>query len=88
MNNSTTTITSKFAVGIMTLAALALIAIPAFSRAASYAYVNQSGEVNMVVANDWMTAIAIAPNRAIHSGVILLNSQADTNLIGDNVSGI
>ena len=87
MNNSTTSTTSKFAVGAVAVVAFALAAIPAFSQAASYAYVNQSGEVNMVVANDWMTAIATAPNRALRSGVILLNSQSDTDLIGDNVSG-
>jgi hypothetical protein len=70
------------------VAALALIAVPAFSQAATYAYVNQNGDVSSVVANDPMTAIAIAPNRALHSGVILLDSQADTDLLSDDVSGV
>lgn len=87
INTTITTTTSKIAIGIMTMAALALIAFPALSQAATYAYVNQSGEVSMVVANDPMTAIAIAPNRAVHSGVMLL-TQPDMNLVGDNVSGI
>jgi len=87
INTTMTSNSSKFAVLALTVATFALIALPAFSQAASYAYVNQSGEVNMVIANDPMTAIAIAPNRAMHSGVILLTTQS-TGLIGDNVSGI
>ena len=85
INNTMTSSTSKFAV--LAVATLALIAFPAFSQAASYAYVNQTGEVSMVIANDPMTAIAIAPNRALRSGVILLTSLS-SGLVGDNVSGI
>lgn len=64
-----------------------LMAIPAISFAASYAYVNQQGEVMMVTANDPMTAINTAPNRAVNSGVMLLDSPADSAVVGDNVSG-
>ncbi len=67
--------------------ALGIVALPAISFAETYAYVHTSGEVRSVTANDPMTAIATAVGRAMHSGVILLNSQADTDLLGDNVSG-
>ncbi|MEK7136291.1 MAG: hypothetical protein AAB821_01740 [Patescibacteria group bacterium] len=70
---------------------VAVVIVPSvtsFAYAATYAYVNQSGEVNIVNANDGLTAISIAPNIATHSGVILLNSQADNEIVGDNVSGI
>ncbi|OHA58096.1 MAG: hypothetical protein A2571_03590 [Candidatus Vogelbacteria bacterium RIFOXYD1_FULL_44_32] len=62
--------------------------VTSFAYAATYAYVNQSGEVSTVNADNGMTAIAIAPNIATHSGVILLNSQADNEIVGDGVSGI
>lgn len=65
---------------------LLALAIPTFSHAATYAFVNTSGEVSMVVANDPMTAIATAFNRAARSGVMLLTSQTDA-IIGDHVSG-
>jgi hypothetical protein len=88
MNSNTITshTTTKIALGFFVT--LALIAVPAFSQAATYAYVNQNGDVSSVVANDPLTAIAIAPNRAMHSGVILLDSQSDTDLLNDDVSGI
>ena len=56
---------------------IALLSMPAFSHAADYAYVDAQGEVRSVTAMDWMTAIAIAPNIHIHSGVYLLKSAAD-----------
>lgn len=90
MNNEKTTIvlSSRLIIGVGLIAAtLLILSIPAFSYAATYAYVNNSGEVGSVVANSPESAIATAPNRSLHSGVILLDSQSDTDLVGDNVSG-
>lgn len=61
------------------------MSIPAFASAATYAYVDATGEVKSVVAPDWRTAINTAPNIHIHSGVLLLNSAADFGVVGDNV---
>lgn len=66
--------------------ALALVS-PAIAGAASYAYVDAQGEVKMVVANDWRTAIATAPNIHINSGVLLLDDASDFTIIGDDVPG-
>ncbi len=65
--------------------AVALSILPAISYAATFAYVNTSGDVATVTANDPMTAIATAPNIAIHSGVLLLNSPDDNAVVGDEV---
>lgn len=54
--------------------ALALVALPSFAQAATYAYVNQSGNVAIVIANTPESAIATALNIHIRSGVILLNT--------------
>ncbi len=86
----THTSSSKVALGAFIVALgfmLAAFALPTSSQAATYAYVNQSGEVSMVIANDPMTAIATAVNRALRSGVILLNGINDAGLVGDRVSG-
>lgn len=87
MTNTISTTPSKVIMSTVALFASAFILFPAFSQAASYAYVNQAGEVNMVEAADANTAIATAPNRAARSGVMLLNSPSDSNLVGDTVSG-
>lgn len=73
------------AVSVAVITAIALLSLPAFASAASYAYVDATGEVRSVTANDWMTAIAVAPNIHIHSGVFLLKSAADFAEIGENV---
>ncbi len=72
--------------GLLTAAIVAL-GLPAISQAAMYAYVDNTGDVKAVIANDWMTAIEIAPNRYAHSGVLLLNSLADQGILGDQVRG-
>ena len=69
------------------LFALTFIAAPASASAAVYGYVDAAGEVKSVTANDWMTAIAVAPNIHIHSGVMLLLSAADYLMIGDSIQG-
>jgi hypothetical protein len=63
------------------------VAAPVAAFAQTFAYVNTSGDVATVEANDPMTAINIAPNRAVHSGVLLLVNPSD-GIVGDGVSGI
>lgn len=63
-----------------------VMSMPTSAHAFTYAYVDATGEVKSVVANDWMTAINIAPNRHLHSGVLLLNVASDYGIVGDNVS--
>ena len=69
------------------LAVLAL-SIPAFASAATYAYVDATGEVKSVTADTWMAAIDVAPNRHLHSGVLLLKSAGDFTIVGDDVKSI
>lgn len=57
---------------------------PALTYAATYAYVNQAGEVSTITANDPWAAIQMAPNIDEHSGVILLVNPADP-IVGDRV---
>jgi len=57
---------------VLTLAILAM-GFPAFSYASTYAYVNQAGQVNNVIANTPTSAIAIAFGISAHSGVMLVN---------------
>ncbi|MDD5068594.1 MAG: hypothetical protein PHS53_04315 [Candidatus Pacebacteria bacterium] len=61
------------------------VAFPVFASAATYAYVNQAGEVSTVTAADPWTAIQMAPNIDEHSGVMLLVNPAD-GLVGDRVT--
>lgn len=63
------------------IAALLIIAVPAGASAATYAFVNTNDEVRLVIANDPTTAIATAVNRTLHSGVILLSSPNDYNIV-------
>ena len=78
---------SKLLTTGLIVATAVFIALPALASAASYAYVDNIGDVKTVTANDWQTAIAIAPNIYIHSGVLLLDSAADYEVVGDDVSG-
>lgn len=66
-----------FFVAAVIASSIVTLALPGLTHAATYAYVNQAGEVNAVTANDWMTAIATAVNIHIHSGVLLLTNQND-----------
>lgn len=70
------------------VAVIITISLPVLSYAASYAYVHNSGEVRMVTADNYMQAIATAPNIAEHSGVLLLDSSDDNSIVGDQVSGL
>ncbi len=89
MNNTNTSFGTKALLVIgagLVLAFLGMI-LPTFADAASYAYVDATGEVKSVTANDWRTAINVAPNIHIHSGVLLLNTASDFTIVGDDVAG-
>ena len=79
---------TNYFVGALALVALAIsfISVPSSAHAASYAYVDATGEVKSVSADDWRTAINTAPNIHMHSGVLLLDSAADYGVVGDDVS--
>ncbi|HVV15366.1 MAG TPA: hypothetical protein VHD55_03140 [Candidatus Paceibacterota bacterium] len=78
----------KISARIIAGAALSLAAVvPAFAFAASYAYVDQAGDVRTVEAANANTAIATAPNIDEHSGVMLLVNPSDA-VIGDHVQGV
>lgn len=67
---------------LLGLAALAaVVALPSASLAATYAYVNTSGEVTSMEADSAATALATAPNMDIHSGVMLLTG-SNNNVVG------
>lgn len=68
--------------------AVVVMGLPVVSYAATYAYVDQMGEVKTVVSNDPMTAMMTAPNIDEHSGVMLLDSPADNEVIGDKVQSV
>lgn len=72
---------------LLSAAVLAAAAVPGISFAATYAYVNTSGEVMTTEAATPNSAIATAPNISLHSGVMLVNSTSDP-VVGDGVSGI
>lgn len=69
------------------VAAFSLLLSFSTVSAATYAYVDASGDVKSVDAVDWKTAIAVAPNIHIHSGVMLLTTAADYTVVGDSVAG-
>jgi hypothetical protein len=69
----------------MLTAAILAVSFPAFAYASTYAYVSQSGQMNTVVADTPERAILTAPDIAIHSGVILVNSSTGV-VLGANFS--
>jgi hypothetical protein len=74
----------KYLLGML---ALAMAAAPAATFAATYAYVNQQGEVRTVEAATPQAALTTAPNIDEHSGVMLINTTNDP-IVGDQVSGV
>jgi hypothetical protein len=77
---------SVIAAGIAASGVLAT-ALPTLTHAATtytYAYVNQAQEVSTVVAENWMAAIATAPNIDAHSGVLLLTAQ-NAGIVGRSI---
>ncbi len=81
------TITHKNILVRSFIAALLLGAaiVPALSFAATYAYVNTAGEVRTVESASPNAAISSAPGIHMHSGVMLLDSQSDNDVVGDDV---
>ena len=71
----------------LAVVAVALFSTPLFASAETYAYVDATGEVKSVTANDWMSAIATAPNIHIHSGVFTLKTANDYSVVGDDIPG-
>lgn len=69
-------------------AALVVMTLPNLSQAATFAYVNTSGNVSTVSADNWMSAIANAPSIALHSGVILLDNLFGTSGLNGSTSGV
>ena len=85
MTHTTQSILTPVAAIVLSLVAVAFLAAPALASAASYAYVDATGEVKSVTASDWMTAIAIAPNIHVNSGVFELKSASDFAIIGEDI---
>lgn len=67
--------TSIILTAVLVSSSVLAFALPSFAHAATYAFVNTSGEVNAVTADTWMAAIANAINIHAHSGVMLLTAQ-------------
>ncbi|MEY2665349.1 MAG: hypothetical protein RLZZ480_454 [Candidatus Parcubacteria bacterium] len=85
---NTTYTTPKVILGVAGLVmALTLVSLPLFADAATYAYVDTTGEVKPVLADTWQQAIAKAVGIHIHSGVMLLDSPEDFDIVGNDVSG-
>ena len=78
---------SKLAVAAL-IAGATVAAVPGLSFAATYAYVNASGEVRTTEASTPDQAIMTAPGIDNHSGVLLVNDATDTQVVGDSVSGV
>lgn len=72
----------------MILAFFAAMLMPSMASAATFAYVDRQGEVVTTIAQTAMEALMTAPNVHIHSGVMLIDSAADSALVGDHVAGM
>ena len=70
------------------LALVASVAVPAAAFAATYAYVDQMGDVRTVEAVNADSALMTAPSIHVCSGVMLLDSEADNDVVGDDVQGV
>lgn len=69
------------------LALVAVVAVPAGAFAATYAYVDQAGDVRTVEAATPQAALTTAPSIDEHSGVMLLANPND-DIVGDDVAGV
>lgn len=84
--NSTISTTSAVLATVGLVAAVTLMSLPLFASAATYAYVDTTGEVKPVIADSWQEAISKAVGIHIHSGVMLLDSPSDFDIVGNDVS--
>lgn len=69
-------------------AAAAALALPGISYAADYAYVDQAGNVQTVTADNAMAAMTAAVNIDENSGVMLIDSPTDQEVVDETVSGV
>ena len=67
------------------IAVILVAGFPAFSYASTYAYVNQSGQMNTIVADNSASAILNTPGISAHSGVMLVNGSTGA-VIGPSTS--
>lgn len=67
------------------LAVLAGVSVPTASYAQMFAYVNRDGEVMTVDRDTPEEALMAAPDIDEHSGVLMINSSADAEIVGDQV---
>lgn len=70
------------------LALAGVLAGPALTYAQMYAYVDQAGDVRTVDAATAEAALMTAPSIDEHSGVMILDSSADNEVVGDDVMGV
>jgi O-glycosyl hydrolase len=86
MKNYTSTVhASRFVAGLaLSVIALAFIGVPTSAYAATYAFVNRSDEVSMVVSNSPTEAMAMGLNIAPTSGVMLLNA-TNSGIVGNQI---
>lgn len=73
---------------VAALAVAAGVVGPAAAFAQTFAYVDQNGDVRTVEADTAMNALMTAPSIDENSGVMLLDSAEDTQVVGDDVSGV
>ena len=85
-SNSFSAASKRLLIAGLVASSVFAMAIPSFAHAATYAYVNQSGEVSTVTADNPTLAMANAFKIDIHSGVMLLISQLDFELVGDSIN--
>lgn len=79
---------ARFLLGAGLIAvALVFVALPVLAAAATYAYVDQTGDVRTVESATPDVAIMTAPNIDEHSGVMLLTNPNDP-IVGDNVPSV
>ncbi|MDB5237001.1 MAG: hypothetical protein JWL88_103 [Parcubacteria group bacterium] len=69
------------------LAMAATVIAPGISLAATYAYVNTTGDVMTMDASSASQALLTAPGISLHSGVMLINTSTDP-VVGDKVGGV
>lgn len=70
------------------LAFAGVLAGPALSYAQMYAYVDQAGDVRTVDAASANAALMTAPSIDEHSGVMIIDSSDDSDVVGDDVPGV